>query len=356
MMLDSSPRLIWNLGAYADDVKLALAPGTQLCAGMTGREPLEGQMKAIGFTAYGGPEVLHEVELPDPVPGEGELRIRVRATAVSPTDTLRRSGVRADEMDGTPKPFVIGMDFAGVLAEIGPGADTDLRVGDHVMGIIRPKGSNGAYAEQIVVPADSVVRTPAGVDDVAASTLPMNGMTARISLDAMGLGSGQTLAVTGAAGAYGGYVIQLAKAEGLRVIADSAEKDRQLVRDLGADIIVDRGPDVAERIRAVAPEGVDGLADGAVMDDKILAAVRDGGHIATVRYYAGQPVRGITWHPVRVRYHAKDKAKLDGLRILAEQGKLTLRVADTYPAEKAADAHRRLEAGGTRGRLVLTFD
>lgn len=312
-------------------------------------------MKAIGFTEFGGPDVLHEVDLPEPEPGDGEVRVRVRAAAVSPTDTLRRSGARIQEMEGAAKPYVPGMEFAGVLEKLGPGAQTNLAVGDRVMGLLLPSGTRGAYSEQIVVPAESVVQSPKGFDDAAAATLPMNGLTARISLDALGLSPGQTIAVTGAAGTYGGYVIQLAKADGLRVVADAAPKDRKLVRELGADVIVDRGDDVAEKIRTVVPGGVDGLADGAVMDDKVAGAVRNGGGIATVRYYVGDSARDISWYPVRVRFHVKATSKLDELRVLAEKGAVSLRVADTYPAAEAAEAHRRLESGGLRGRIVLTF-
>lgn len=312
-------------------------------------------MKAIGFTEFGGPDVLHEVELPTPEPGADEVRVRVLAAAVSPTDTLRRSGARAADMRKEGTPYVVGMDVAGVLEKVGPGTRTDLVAGEHVMGIVLPRGTHGGYAEQVVLPADSVVRVPAGTDDVAASTLPMNGLTARMTLDLLGLRAGQTIAVTGAAGVYGGYVVQLARSEGLRVVADAAPGDRDLVRELGADIVVDRGDDVSEHIRRAVPDGVDGLADGAVLDDKVIGAVRDGGRIATVRSYAGPSERGITYHPVMVREYATERARLDALRGLVEQGRLTLRVAGTYPAAQAAEAHRQLAAGGTRGRLVLTF-
>src|SRR5436190_918135 len=163
---------------------------------------------------------------------------------------------------------------------------------------------------------------------------------------------GQTLAVTGAAGCYGGYVVQLAKADGLRVIADASPADEQLVQDLGADVVVPRGDDVAARIRAVVPEGVDGLADGAVQNELLLAAVKDGGGFATVRGWNGPSERGITIHPVWVRSYLKEQAKLDRLRQQVEEGAVTLRVAGTFPAAQTAAAHRQLAAGGTRGRLV----
>jgi NADPH:quinone reductase len=312
-------------------------------------------MKAIGHHEFGGPEVLEEVELPEPVPGPGQVRIRVRAAAVNPTDTLRRSGLRAEEMSGQGKPYVPGMDLAGILEDIGPNTDTDLSVGDHVMGILFPQGSHGAYSEQVVLPAESVMRVPTGVEDAAAATLPMNGLTACMTLDMLELEPGQTIGVTGAAGTYGGYVVQLAKAKGLRVVADAAEQDRDRVKACGADIVVARGDDVAGRFLQAVPGGVDGLADGAVLNERVVGAVRPGGRLVTVRHYQGDPVNGVTYHPVRVGPRVREQAKLDYLRRLVEEGKLALHVAAEYPAAQAAEAHRRLELGGTRGRLVLAF-
>ena len=179
--------------------------------------------------------------------------------------------------------------------------------------------------------------------------------TPQQSLDRLALKPGQVLAVTGSAGAYGGYVIQLAKAEGLTVIADAADSDRELVASFGADIIVPRGDDVAQRFREHFPEGVNGLADGAVLNEKVVAAVRDNGAFTAVRGFEGEPERCIRFMPTWVRQYDGKYEKLDRLRQQAEDGTLTLRVADTYPAVQASETHRRLEAGGTRGRLVITF-
>jgi len=312
-------------------------------------------MRVVGAMQYGGPEVLEVVEVDEPHAGPGQVRIRVRAAAVNPTDTYVGTGARAEMQKADPPPYVPGMDAAGVLDEIGDGAETDLAVGDHVMAIVLPKGAHGAYAEHIVVPAESVTRVPAGATDAEAATLPMNGLTARLSLDLLALEPGQTLAVTGAAGCYGGYVVQLAKADGLRVIADASPADEQLVRDLGADVVVPRGDDVAARIREIAPEGVDGLADGSVQNGLLLAAIKDGGGFATVRGWSGPSERDITIYPIWVRAYLNEQAKLDRLRQQVEDGSVTLRVAGTYPAAEAAEAHRQLAAGGTRGRLVIEF-
>jgi NADPH:quinone reductase-like Zn-dependent oxidoreductase len=183
----------------------------------------------------------------------------------------------------------------------------------------------------------------------------MHGLTARQSFDLLGLAAGQTLAVTGAAGAYGGYIVQLAKVEGLTVIADASVADHALVASLGADIVVRRGDDVATRIRAHVPHGVDGLADGAIFNARVMPAVRDGGACTSVRGFTGAPQRGITFTTTLVRTYHGEFETLDRLRHLVESGAMTLRVADTYPPERAGDAHRRLETGGMRGRLVIVF-
>jgi NADPH:quinone reductase-like Zn-dependent oxidoreductase len=305
-------------------------------------------------TEFGGPEALRIVDVPPEPLGPGEVRLEVAAATVNPTDTYSRSGAYADRDPVKTPPWVPGMDVAGTVRTVGDGVE-HLAVGDLAMGIVIPTGAHGGYREDLVLPADSVVPAPSGADAVAASTLPMNALTARLALDLMGLRSGQVLAVTGAAGAFGGYVVQLAKADGLTVVADASEADEDLVRKLGADVVVRRGDDVADRIRELVPDGVHGLADGAVQDALVLSAVRDGGAVATVRGYRGDGRRGVRVFPTLVRRVAQDRAALDRLRRQAEDGVLTLRVARTLPAEQAAEAHRLLERGGVRGRLVLTF-
>lgn len=311
--------------------------------------------KAIGVTSYGGPEQLREVDVPaEPLRQDG-VRIGVRAAAVNPTDTAVRSGTRGDSRPADVAD-VPGMDLAGVIEQIGDGTETDLQLGDPVMAIVLPNEQHGAYRADIVVPVRSVTRVPIGATDIEAATLPMNGLTARTALDQLDLKPGQTLAVTGAAGALGGYGVQLAKADGLTVVADAAATDRELVHGLGADVVVPRGDDFAAHVREQLPDGTDGLIDGALLDAAALPAVADGGAVATVRGYHGDGQRGLRVAPVMVFDHAQDWEKLDRLRDQVEQDLITLRVADTFPAAEAAEAHRRFEAGGVRGRLVLTFD
>ena len=312
-------------------------------------------MRAVGILNFGDPDVLQVVDLPEVHPAQGEVRIRVHAAAVNPTDLMLRNGSRAEALSTVTPPYIPGMDVAGVIDEIGPGSETDLSVGTLVMAMVVPVGSHGAYRESIVLSIDAVTKAPNGFSHPEVSTLPMNGLTARQSLDQLGLTTGQTIAVTGAAGIYGGYVIQIAKHEGLRVIADASPADEPLVNSLGADIIVPRGDDFSEQVRKVMPEGVDGLADGAVLTELAVGAVRDGGTFASVRGWRGTGERDITFHRTSVRDYDHRSDLLDQLRDFAESGVITLRVAGTYNPEEASEAHRRLEARGTRGRCVIVF-
>lgn len=312
-------------------------------------------MTAIGVTTYGGPEALREIDVPPEPLGSSDVRVRVTAAAVSPTDTGLRSGQRDDKPSPDPPGAVPGMDAAGEVVEVGADVDTGVAVGDRVMAVVRPSGPHGAYRSDLVVPARSVTRVPKGASDVEAATLPMNGLTARFALDSLQLQPGQVLAVTGAAGAFGGYVIQLAKADGITVVADAADKDRDLIEQLGADVVLPRGDGYIAAVREQYPDGVDGLADGALFNEAALPAVRNGGRMATVRGWDGGDQDRVTVIPVMVGKHVLEWEALDRLREQAEAGILTLRVADVLPATQAAEAHRRLEAGGVRGRLVLQF-
>ncbi|MGW7443749.1 NADP-dependent oxidoreductase [Kitasatospora sp. NPDC054795] len=313
-------------------------------------------MRAMGIEEFGGPDVLRVLELPEPQAGPGEVRIRVHAAAVNPTDAVLRRGGHAARMPGRRPPFVPGMDAAGVIDQLGPGTDGRLAVGQRVVAVVLFIGEHGgAYAEQVVVPAASVVPAPEGVDHPAASTLLMNAMTARLALDALAVPPGGIVAVTGAAGAVGGYAVELAKADGLTVIADAAPQDVERVRGFGADHVVERGPDVADRIRALVPDGVPGLVDGSHQATELVPAVADGGTLAELKGWSGAAERGVLVRPVMVTDAITDTVRLDALRRQAEAGVLTLRVADVLPAEEAARAHRLLEAGGLRGRLVLDF-
>ena len=311
-------------------------------------------MRAVGITRFGGPEVLRIVERPVPEPGDGEVRIKVAAATVNPTDTVLRTG-RHGAPEGDP-PYVPGMELAGTIDAASGAAASRFRPGDRVMAIVSPRGPHGgAQAEFVVVPADSVAAVPDGVSLTEAATLPMNGLTARLALDLLGLAPGETLAVTGAAGAVGGYTMQLAKVAGLRVIGDALPRDSELVRGLGADVVVPRGDEVAAAIRLATGDGVDALLDAALLNQLALPAVRDGGQIAAVRPFTGETERSIKVILVWVGDYLHAGDNLADLARLVTDGRLTLRVNRTLPAGQAGQAHRLLEAGGIRGRLVLTF-
>ncbi|MBF6174055.1 NADP-dependent oxidoreductase [Nocardia blacklockiae] len=315
-------------------------------------------MLAIGFDTPGGPEVLRELRVAAPHAGPGEVRIAVEAATVNPSDLVTRSGQAHDRYRDVAPPYVPGWEAAGVIDEAGPGSEW--RIGDRVFAITKPVlEGGGAYVKHLVVPDDSVARIPEGSDAVAAATLPMNGLTARLALAALGPEPGRTVAVTGAVGAVGGYVVEMAKHAGLRVIADAAPADRAAVAGFGADVVVPRGAEVARHIREHVPGGVDAVVDTALQGAPVLAAVRDGGAYVALRPPAltggVESERGIAVHYVMVTDHVRDAAGLRELSELAAQGVLTLRVARTFPAAQAADAHRLLEAGGVRGRIVLRF-
>ena len=253
-------------------------------------------VRAVGIWQFGGPEVLQIVELPEPTPRACEICVRVIASTVNPADTGLRCGQFAGLLGDTQPPYVGGLEFAGVIEAVGPGSDWS--VGDVVAALTSPfPGGRGSHAERVVVHARAATAVPDGIGLEAAATVPMNGMTARISLDTLGLAAGATVAITGAAGAVGAYATELAHAEGLRVIAVASREDASWLEELGADAVVERGPEAAEDIRRVAPSGVDGLIDAAlaIMDESHAAGEivfwQHGGAISRVK-----PDATAVWH------------------------------------------------------------
>ena len=308
--------------------------------------------RAVGISQPGGPEVLEVIDRPVREPGADEVRIAVAAAAVNPTDI----GLRAAGADGIDPPWTPGMDAAGTVESVGPGVDR-LSTGDAVMAALTPRRpEGGAQASLLVVPAASVVKIPAGATLAQAATLPMNGLTALRGLEMLDLAAGETLAVSGGAGLLASYVIGLARERGLRVIADAKAGEEDLVGGFGADVVVARSEDFAGAVRAVEPDGVAGVYDTALLTADAFGAIRDGGGLVVVRgYRGGEAPRGIEVHPVFVREVLERTDWLEELRRLASSGRLTLRVAGTYPPEQADEAHRVMDAGGLRGRAVITF-
>jgi NADPH2:quinone reductase len=312
------------------------------------------RMRAVGFTEFGDPSVLKIVTLPIPSPGPGQVRVHVAAATVNPTDIgFRMGGRRLPE--GLEPPYIPGMELAGVIDEVGPSV-TSWQVGDRVMAAVSPwVPGGGAQAEYVLVSADQLALIPDGISLEAAATLPMNAMTVRTALDMLALAPGQTLAVTGSAGAVGGYAIQLGTRDGLTVIGDAKPEDEELIKSFGARHVVERGPRMAAAVRALYPDGVHAVLDAALLGPAVLPAVRDGGQLMAVRPFHGETERDIKVSLVLVGNHLHEGARLAQLAALAAEGVLTPRIAEVLPAERAARAHRRLEAGGLRGRLVLTF-
>jgi NADPH2:quinone reductase len=313
-------------------------------------------MRAATFSEFGGPEVVQVLELPQPRAGAGEVVVRVTAATVNPTDLLMRAGKQVAMMVGLEPPFVAGMEFAGFVHEAGAGVSTPV-VGQPVMGLINPRRTErGAHAEFVVVPAAAVATLSASADLVEAATVPMNGLTALMAIEALDLPRGASVLVTGGAGAVGGYVIQLAKRAGLTVVADAKPADVDLVRRLGADEVVPRGDAMEDALRRLRPQGFDGLVDGALLGERAAVFVRDGGVAVTLR--KANPIVDLR---LRVRHvsvtdRVGDGAALQRLAQLSSEGVLTPRVAVRLPLTEAAQANRLVEQGGLRGRVVLTFE
>ncbi|MER6271497.1 NADP-dependent oxidoreductase [Streptomyces sp. NPDC001797] len=294
-------------------------------------------MRAAVVSTFGGPEAVEVVETERPEPGPSQVRIKVAAAALNPVD----AGVRAGFFGGAGKRIGLGWDVAGTVDAAG--LATAWSIGDQVValdpGIVRPLGS---HAEYVVVEADAAATAPATADAVHAATLPLNGLTAAQALDLLELTGGQSLLVTGAAGAVGGFAVQLAAHRGISVTALAREADEELVRSLGAAHFT---------AGTVAAASFDAVLDAAVLGEPALEWVRDGGGYVGVRP-GGEPapVRGVRTAAVAV---TADGARLAELAGLVDEGVLTLRVAETFSLDDAAKAHARLAAGGVRGRLVL---
>ncbi|MEO3480716.1 NADP-dependent oxidoreductase [Phaeobacter sp. CAU 1743] len=311
-------------------------------------------MKAITFDSFGGPEVLNVSDLPDPKAGPGEVLVRVAASTVNPTDLMMRNGAQAKMMEQLAPPYVAGMEFSGVIEDAG---DSGLAVGQPVIGVLNPRTPRGgSYAELIAVPAASVAAVSASVDLVGAATVPMNALTAILSLNFLDLKPGDTLLVTGGAGMLGGSVIQLAKAAGVKVLANVGDKDRALVRGLGADVILPRD-NFDDALRAECPDGVDGMIDGALIGNDVSHLVRDGGGAVSLRgtYKIEDPRLRV--FNVSVLTGMEDNDAIQHIADMLGSGALVPRVAPNgrYAYSDVVKAHQATEAGGTRGRVVLVF-
>ncbi|MFJ6179332.1 NADP-dependent oxidoreductase [Streptomyces sp. NPDC092295] len=305
-------------------------------------------MQAIVFEEFGGPDVLHVKEIAEPHAGPGEIRVAVKAAGVNPMDYKIRHGWMG-QVFATPLPAVPGQEIAGVVDEIGAGV-TDVAVGDDVLGW----STTGAYAQYAL--AETVVRKPASLGWAEAAALPVAGETAARVLDELALREGETLLLHGAAGAVGSVAAQLATARGAIVIGTASPANHEYVRSLGA-VPVTYGDGLVERVRSVAPQGVDAVFDAAGMGalpDSIELRGGTTDRIVTIADQAaaelGVPFSaGMSGGAVAGRKHA---GLAENARLAAE-GALRLRIAGTYPLAEAAQAQQTSEEGHARGKLVI---
>jgi NADPH2:quinone reductase len=304
-------------------------------------------MRAAVVRKVGGPEVIEVLEVSVPEPGPLEIRIKVAAAALNPADAAVWAGIfaRPEDMEHVG----LGLDAAGTIDAIGPGVL--LKVGAPVIAfdatVLRP---TKAQAEYLVTDLNSIAPAPEGMDLTLAATIPLNAMTASLALGYLPLRPRDTLLVTGAAGAVGGYAVELARTQGVRIVAQGRPEDEEFLRGR-ATWFVSSDEDLSEAVRRFVPEGVDGVLDAAALGAPALAAVRDGGIFVSVRSdVLPAPRRGVV---VRHTTTGPEATRLSYLSALAEVGVLTPRVAQIYPLSNAADAHGQLARGGLRGRIVL---
>jgi NADPH:quinone reductase-like Zn-dependent oxidoreductase len=300
-------------------------------------------MKAAQFSRFGGPEVLEIVDLPDPHPGPGQVRIVVHAAGISATDPKLRAGTLTF---GAKLPQTTGSDIAGVVDEVGEGV-TDVTVGDRVFGI---SDSNAGAAELALLTFRAII--PSSLGFVDAAGLPVALETATRALDQLGVASGRTLFINGASGGIGSTAVQLAVARGARVIGAASAANHNYLSLLGAEPVT-YGEGMAERVRALAPGGVDGALD--VAGNGVLPQLTDlaGGaqNVLTLADFSGSQEHGVRFSNGYLDGHAFHA--LTEVGELIETGRFWLPVDKTFPLAEIAEAHRTSETGHVRGRLVL---
>lgn len=306
-------------------------------------------MRAVVIRSFGDPSVIEIATVPTPEPGPGQVLIRVAAAAVNPVDLATRAGLLVDAGLMVPQPVIgLGWDVAGEVAAPAPG----FAVGDQVIGLSdRLDVPLGTHADYVTLDTTAVAHAPKGIAPEAAATLPLNGLTAMQALDLLDLEPGATLLITGAAGAVGGYALELAVHRGIHVAAVANPQDFDWLRSRGAKWLISRSEPLAAQVRAQIPGGADAALDAAVTGIPALNAVRNrGAFIAVVAGATPTPLRGITVNNVWI---SANNTQLATLAALAESGHITPRVAETLPLEEAAQAHERLAKGALRGRIVL---
>ncbi|MFI9028331.1 NADP-dependent oxidoreductase [Streptomyces sp. NPDC053560] len=304
-------------------------------------------MKAITTDSYGDPDVLALTDQPDPKVAPDSVLIRVKAAGVNPVDWKILAGY-LDPIMHVHFPLIPGWDVAGVVEAVGMDA-TEYRVGDEVMGYVRKdEVQHGTFAELVAAPVRTLARKPAALDWQQAAGVPLAGLTAYQALKRLGVGSGETVLVHAAAGGVGAFAVQIAVAWGARVIGTAGEHNHDFLRSLGAEPVT-YGEGLAERVRALAPEGVDAAADfvGGEAVDISQQVLKDPKRVASV---VDNDVVGKGGHLVWVR---PDSADLTALADLADAGQLTVNIDTALPLAQAAEAFRRSQSGRARGKIVL---
>jgi NADPH:quinone reductase-like Zn-dependent oxidoreductase len=301
-------------------------------------------MRAVQFSRFGGPEVLEVVELPDPQLDEDQIRVAVRAAAINPIDWKMRSGAMGGDL-----PQTTGREVAGVVDEVGA-AISDVKPGDEVFGFA---AGGGGVAESALM--TDYAPMPPGLDFAQAAALPVAVETAARTLDLLGVGEGQTVVVNGAAGSVGLAAVQLALARGARVIGTASEGNHEFLRSLGAEATT-YGDGLAERGRALAPDGVDRALDaaGGGALPALVELTGDPARVVTIADYAGAQATGVQFSgglgTGRALYALRD---IGGL---IDAGRFSLPVAQTFRLDEVGEAHRVSETGHVRGKLVLLSD
>ncbi|MDQ3579106.1 MAG: NADP-dependent oxidoreductase [Actinomycetota bacterium] len=298
-------------------------------------------MKAVVIDEFGGPEVLHVADRELPEPGSGQVRVRVRASGLNPMDRKVRSG-EMQQMFPTELPTVLGVEVSGTVDAVGPEVD-GLSVGEEVLGF----ADGGGYAEYAL--ATTVAPKPDGLEWAAAAALPVAAETALRVLGLLGVTRGDTVLIHGAAGGVGTVAVQLAVSRGAGVIGTASEANHDYLRGLGAVPVV-YGDGLVERVRAVAPDGIDAVFDvagkGALEDSIELRGGKS--RIVTI---ADPAAFGLD-----IPFSSGGERDAEALAELARQaadGRLRLTVAETYPLEETSVAHEVLDTGHGRGKIVL---
>ena len=300
-------------------------------------------MEAAQFSRFGGPEVLELVDLPDPHPGAGEIRIRVRAAGVNASDWKKRQGLMDQEL-----PQTLGYEAAGIVDEIGDDV-SGVAAGDRVFGA-SPYGA--AQAELAVLSYWAPI--PDTIGYARSAAIPVAAETAARSLDQLGVSAGSSVLINGASGSVGSAAVQLAVERGARVIGTGSPGTHDALRSLGAEPVA-YGDDMPERVRAIAPSGVDfalDVAGNGVLTELVELAGAPG-HVITVADFPGARQAG-------VRFSRGDTGRaayaLAQVARMAEAGRFSVKVGRTFPLAEVAAAHRVGEAGIVRGKLVLLVD